>query len=157
MWRNSKQRSFKRQAACKCGHPQSLWHNEHGCRAKNCACQKFDRIALPSKYNAIRTECQSEHSHRSKLEAKECDNLRFRKLAGDIKDYKVEVRTPIYAGKIFLWTYICDFVVEHNDGSKEYREAKGLVFGRFKKSWAFLQEMHKDDSNIRFTIVTKNG
>jgi hypothetical protein len=99
------------------------------------------------KYRNVREICLSDHKHRSKLEAATCNELLFRKKAGDIEDYVVEKKIPIYAdppeNKIFLWNYYLDFFVS-KWGKFEAVEAKGMMLGNFKKTWALLQKMHPE-------------
>lgn len=105
--------------------------------------------------NAKSCYCLSDHFHRSGLEGRVCDELRLRKIAGDLKDYRREVRLPLALDGCKLGVYICDFVVEENDGTIEYLEAKGIAFQRWKRNWDILMHMHKDDPKYKFRVVRK--
>jgi len=81
--------------------------------------------------------------------------LRLRKIAGDIEDYRVEVTIPLELDGVKLGTYRIDFIVNHNDGTREYLEAKGLFFQKFKRDWKILEGMLRNDPKAKMTIVTK--
>jgi len=51
--------------------------------------------------------------------------LKFRKKAKDIKDFKKQVKFAIKIGDVHIANYFLDFQVEHNDGSTEYIDIKG--------------------------------
>ena len=104
---------------------------------------------------AIQTHCLSEHYHRSGLEAKTCDELRLRKLANDIKDYRVEVNFPLELDGVKLGTYRADFVAENHDGTFEIIEAKGIAFALWKQKWKILQGMLRNDPLYSFRVVTQ--
>jgi DNA-binding sugar fermentation-stimulating protein len=54
-----------------------------------------------------------------------------------------------------LGTYRVDFIVDENDGTITYVEAKGIPFPLWKQKWAILQGMHKDDPLVKFQVVRK--
>lgn len=101
------------------------------------------------------TICNSDHRHRSGLEARVCDELRLRKLASDIKGYIREVPMRLELDGLNLGTYIADFVVEHFDGTTEIVEAKGIAFPLFKKKWAILEHMNRNNPMVKMTLVTR--
>lgn len=109
--------------------------------------------------NAQSSYCLSHHYHRSKLEARVCDELRLRKIAGDILDYRIEVPIVLMDGEVniskYIGKYVADFVVDHVDGTKEIIEAKGIQFTMFKKKWAALERMYQNDVNMKLTMVTR--
>src|SRR5690554_5072280 len=68
----------------------------------------------------------------SKAEADYYLELRHRLKAGEIKGFGCQPRIPLLPGfekqgrKIRPVTYIADFIIEHNDGSIEYIDVKGM-------------------------------
>ncbi len=119
---------------------------------------KYWRRKKPIEGHSIKAKsgyCLSNHFHRSGLEIKTCDELRLRKIGGDIKDYRVEVRIPLELDGVKLGTYICDFVVEDLDGGITFTESKGISFPLFRQKWAILQGMHRDNPLMRFQVVTQ--
>lgn len=99
--------------------------------------------------------CLSDHFHRSMLEGRVCDELRLRKIAGDIKDYRIEVTYRLELEGCKLGTYRADFVVENPDGTTEIIDAKGIQFPLFKQKWRIMESMFRNDPNTVLRIVTK--
>ena len=89
------------------------------------------------------------------LEGRVCDELRLRKIAGDMKDYRREVTLHLELDGCKLGTYRVDFVVEENDGCTTFVEAKGIAFPLWKQKWAILQTMHKDNPLMKFLVVRR--
>lgn len=118
---------------------------------------KYWRRKKPTEANtrAKAGYCLSDHFHRSGLEVRVCDELRLRKLGGDIRDFKVEVTFQLELGGVKLGTYRADFVVDHFDGITEVIEAKGLFFPVFKQKWKIFEGMHRDNPLMKLTIITK--
>lgn len=108
-----------------------------------------------NKYGAKRTECLSGHWHNSGLEARVCDELRLRGIAGEIHGYEIEKTIRLELEGVKLGTYRVDFVVEHLNGSLEFVEAKGIPLPAWKMKWAILQAMYKNDPRTQFRVVTK--
>lgn len=113
----------------------------------------------PSKYKSSSCYCLSDHFHRSGLEGKVCDELRLRKIAKDIKDYRREVSITLMEGEVnvssYIGKYIADFFIDHNDGTTEIMEAKGIEFPMFRKKWRALEKMYANDPTMTLTIVRK--
>lgn len=105
--------------------------------------------------NAKSCYCLSDHFHRSGLEGRVCDELRLRKLAGDIKDYRREVTLHLEIDGCKLGTYRVDFITDDLDGGITYVEAKGIAWAQWKRNWSILQHMHKGDPMVRFDVIFK--
>lgn len=108
-----------------------------------------------NKYGARKTECTTGHRHASGLEARVCEELKYRKDAGDISDYEIEKTIQLELEGVYLGTYRVDFVVTHLNGSLEFVEAKGMPLPAWKMKWKILQAMHKADPRTQFRVVTK--
>ena len=108
---------------------------------------------------AKRSRCQADHSHRSGLEARVCDELRLRKIAGasdpnGILDYDIEFRVRIQMGG-FGWNHYVDFRTHDLDGGFTFVEAKGIKTPEWRRNWGCLQEMHKGDPMVRFQLIER--
>lgn len=99
--------------------------------------------------------CLSNHFHRSGLEGRVCDELRLKKIAGDIKDYETEVTLQLSLAGCNLGTYRIDFKIQENDGSTTYLEAKGIEFPLWKQKFKILEAMHRDNPMIHLVVVKK--
>lgn len=71
--------------------------------------------------------CKQNHKHRSPSEAEECNTLHIKKKAGIIKDVEREVPFEFRHNNIFIGKHKMDFIITHNDNSKEAKEIKGYV------------------------------
>lgn len=102
------------------------------------------------------TYCLTNHYHRSGLEGKVCDELRLRKIAGDIIDYVVEKNYELESyGMPLGISYRADFVTEEKDGTTEIIDAKGIFFPLFKLKWRLMQAMFKSNPTVKFRVVTR--
>lgn len=104
-----------------------------------------------NKYNARKTTCLTDHWHNSGLEAKVCNELRLRKIAGEL-DYEVEKTFQLNLEGVRLGSYRADFVVTYPEGAVEIVEAKGMMLPSFRTKWAIMQKMYP---HYAFRIVRK--
>jgi uncharacterized protein DUF1064 len=91
--------------------------------------------------------------YHSRGEARVAAELELRVKAGDIKDFERQVNFPLIVNGHKVCTYIADFLILHNDGTREVLEVKGwrtpewiLKEKLFRASW-----LH-DNPGIRFTV-----
>lgn len=109
-----------------------------------------------SKYHSKTTQVDG-ISYHSKLEAGYAQELNLRVRAKDIKSWERQVRLSLKVNGTVVTSYYIDFVVLHNDGSREYVECKGLEMDIWKLKWKILEatfdqdfRQHPDD---RLTVV----
>jgi hypothetical protein len=105
--------------------------------------------------NAKSGYCLTYHWHQSGLEIKTCDELRLRKIAGDILDYETQKRVKLELGGHYLGSMYVDFLVHETDGTFEFLESKGIAFAKWKRDWPILQVMYKDRPEYKFRVVYK--
>lgn len=91
----------------------------------------------------------------SKFEAGEAQELEIRKRAKDIKDYATQVNFPLVVNGYKIATYIADFVITHNDGSKEIWESKGFPTPTFKLKWKLVEALYSDEYKITLSMMGK--
>lgn len=89
----------------------------------------------------------------SKFEAAQAHELTMLKKAGDIQDFESHVRLPLEVNGFHICDYYIDFVVHHNDGTKEFLETKGLKTPVWALKWKILEAMTDGDPLIRLTLV----
>ena len=82
-----------------------------------------EKAAGKSKYKNKKTEVDG-HKFDSKKEADEYLELKRRKLAGDISDFKMQERYKFIINGILVSSYRADFVVIHRNGSQEVIDVK---------------------------------
>lgn len=91
-----------------------------------------------SKYGAKKQEYNGS-IYDSKFEAGVAEYADTLVAAGEIKEVQRQVRIPLEAYGVKIFTYIIDFVFIHNDGHKEYVEAKGYETDIWKAKWKMLE------------------
>lgn len=113
-----------------------------------------------NKYRAQRTEYNGAVYH-SKLEAAVAQELDLRVKAGDIKSWERQVKLPLSVNGIHITNYYIDFLIENNDGSREFLEAKGVATPEWKLKWSLLEatfddlfRKHPDD---RLTVIKQSS
>jgi len=97
-----------------------------------------------NKYRAKSTEYGG-HVYHSKLEAAYACELDLRKKAKDIKDWERQVKLDLRVNGVHITNYYIDFIVTHNDESREYVEVKGMEMEVWKIKWAILEAVFDTD------------
>jgi len=93
----------------------------------------------------------------SKIEAGYAAELDLRKKAGDIKGWDRQVKVSLDVNGFHIANYYCDFVVYHNDETKEYVEIKSnftynMDVWRLKRKLMEATFLH-DNKEIKYTVV----
>ena len=90
----------------------------------------------------------------SKKEARKYGELKLLKEVGHIKDFSWQIRYKLYVKTTHICDYIADFIVYHNDGTKEVVDCKGYKKHQYVDSFG-----HKKTSTstayLLFTIKKK--
>lgn len=102
------------------------------------------------RYSYYRTAKQGKND--SKFEAGLARDLELRKKAGDIKDFKEQVKIPLIVNGLIVCDYKIDFVIEHNDGTTEYLEAKGYSTDVWKLKWKLFEALYSDKPDVKLTV-----
>jgi len=96
----------------------------------------------------------------SKFEAGHAQEMELRKKAKDIKDYSTQVNFPLIitnplGEKFNVGTYIADFVIYHNDGSKEIWESKGFATPVFRQKWRLVEALYSHEYKLTCVMMGK--
>ena len=103
-----------------------------------------------TKYGNVKTPCTSGHMHDSAIEARYCNELRYRFLAHDIKGFKTQVDYSINIDGQFICKHKVDFLVMLNDGKLEVHEVKG----RTTKDWILKKKMFEARyPDIKYVVI----
>lgn len=95
----------------------------------------------------------------SKDEAKYYDTLKIRKYRGEIYNFELQpkfILVPAFKknGKTYRSiTYTPDFVIYHNDGSKEYVDVKGMTTQQGELRIKLFNHFYRD---LNLSIVARN-
>lgn len=157
MFRQGRFRTWKPQRVCKCEHPPLAHYVGADGKRGHCRlcrnCEKYDEAPRPNKYHAKKQEFNGER-YDSKFEARVAADLDLRLRAGDIKAVERQVDFPFVVNgkRLGRFVYRADFLVTHNDGSKEIVEAKGMIMPIFKLKWELMQVCYPE---YKFTMRTQ--
>ena len=91
-----------------------------------------------NKYHAKSTSYGGNVYH-SKLEAAYAQELDLRVNAKDIKSWDRQVKLDLKVNGVHITNYYMDFIVHHNDGSREFVEIKGMEMPLWKIKWSILE------------------
>jgi len=96
-----------------------------------------------NKFNAKSTTYDGKW-YGSKLEASQAEMLDWRLKAGEIIEWKKQVKIDLTVNGVHITNYYIDFVATRKDGIKEYIEVKGLEMPVWQMKWRLLQAL-KDE------------
>jgi hypothetical protein len=112
-----------------------------------------------NKYHAKSTMYEGVVYH-SKLEAAYAQELDVRVKAKNIKSWERQVRLELKVNGVKICTYAIDFIVHHNDGSREFVECKGMEMDLWKLKWKILEatfDDFKEHPDDRLTVIKQSS
>lgn len=112
-----------------------------------------------NKYHSNSTQFQGITYH-SKLEAAYAEELELRRMAKDIKSWDRQVKLELKVNGYPIGNYYIDFIVTHNDGSREFVEVKGFETEVWKMKWRILEatfDDFKESPDDRLTVVKQSS
>jgi hypothetical protein len=93
----------------------------------------------------------------SAFEAEYAQELDLRLKAKDIKSWQRQVKCSIDIGGMHICNYICDFEIEHHDGSFELVETKGLETEIYRIKRKLLEAVWLPEHPDHNYTVVKQG
>lgn len=113
-----------------------------------------------NKYRAKSTEYNGIVYH-SKLEAAYAQELDLRVRGKDIKSWERQVKLDLRVNGVHITNYYIDFVVTHNDNSREFVEVKGMATDTWKLKWSLFEALFdtdfKDHPDDRMTVIKQSS
>lgn len=113
-----------------------------------------------NKYHAKSTQYNGITYH-SKFEAAYAEALDLSLKKGDIDGWDRQVRLDLSVNGQHITNYYIDFIIFHNDGSREYVECKGFQTPEWLLKWRIFEAIfdtsikkHPDD---RMTLVKQTS
>jgi carboxypeptidase C (cathepsin A) len=91
-----------------------------------------------NKYHA-KSQTYNNITYHSKFEAGYAAALDLAVKAGDIKKWERQVKLDLKVNGQHITNYYIDFIVHHNDGSREFTELKGMEMETWKMKWKILE------------------
>lgn len=105
---------------------------------------------VPQTYNGI--------NYHSRFEAGYARDLDLRVKAKDIKSWERQVKIELTAHGKRIANYYVDFLIHHNDGSKEYVEVKGYETDTWKIKWKIFEaQMEAEEPGTVLTVVKQQS
>jgi hypothetical protein len=98
-------------------------------------------------------------TYHSKLEAAYAKELDLRLKAKDIKGWERQVKLDLRVNGQHINNYHIDFIIHHNDGSREFVEVKGMALEPWKTNWKILEatfEDFKEHPDDRMTVIKQS-
>lgn len=90
----------------------------------------------------------------SKKEARYAEDLDWRVKGKDIKGWERQKRISLDVNGKHIANYYIDFVVHHNDGSREYVEVKGFATEVWRLKWKLFEALIDEiDPGMDITVV----
>ena len=105
---------------------------------------------MRKKYNNRSCKCISGHIHDSRGEAEYCTSLEMLKRAGEIKDYKTQVKYSLDVGGKHIANHYVDFVVTLNDGTERIEEYKGFATATWNIKRKLTEALYPD---IEYLVI----
>jgi len=113
----------------------------------------FKTYYRKNKFNA-KSCIYNGRTYHSRAEANYAAELDLKKKAGDIADWKPQIRVPLIVYGKKIATYILDFEITHHDGSKELIEVKGFQTNLWRIKWKLFQAIYEHDyPEVKITLV----
>ncbi len=112
-----------------------------------------------NKYHAKSTAYEGS-VYDSKLEAAYAQELDLRVRAKDIKSWERQIKLELKVNKTKICDYRIDFIIHHNDDSREFVEVKGMELPLWKLKWKILEatfddfKQHPDD---RLSVIKQSS
>lgn len=106
------------------------------------------------RYYGARTARYNGHTYHSQSEAVYARDLDIRLKSGQIKAWEKQLRMPLIVNNQKICTYIVDFLVYHNNGTREYVEIKGFMTEVARLKTKLFEALYVNDAKgITYTII----
>lgn len=92
-------------------------------------------------------------SYHSKKEAGYAAELDIRKKAGDISDWERQIKISLDVNGHHIANYYVDFLILHNDQTREYVEVKGFETPEWKLKWSLFEALFSSEPLTILTVV----
>jgi hypothetical protein len=111
----------------------------------------FSKAKQLNKFGAKRTTVDKISFH-SASEGDLYSELKLQERAGLIQSVETQVKEELCAYGEPICNYYVDFLVFHNDGTREFIEHKGKSTPDWVLKWKMLTAKYKDDKTVKCSI-----
>ena len=108
-----------------------------------CGAKKGVKTRKPSKYHN-KTQTYNGHHYDSMFEAEYAQSLDYSLKSKTIKSWERQVKLDLKINGTHITNYFIDFVVHHNDGTKEFVEVKGYETDVWRMKWKIFEAVFED-------------
>lgn len=102
-----------------------------------------------NKFGAVRAEHNGILYH-SKREARQAAELDLLVRAKEIRSWDRQKKVSLDVNGSHITNYVVDFLVQHNDGTLEYIEVKGLPTPEWILKWKLFKAIYP---NLKLSII----
>jgi len=106
-----------------------------------------------NKWTNAKQQVYNGSRYQSGFEAEYAKELDLRVKAKDIKRWEKQVKIPLIVNGFLVCNYYIDFVVYHNDDTKEYVELKGAVFAVWALKWKLFEALYSELPDVKLTVI----
>lgn len=100
------------------------------------------KLQTKNKFGAIK-QTYGGYSYHSRKEAQYAAELDLRVRAGDIKRWERQKKIELRVNGELICNYFIDFVIYHNDETKEYTEIKGFETDVWRLKWKLFEAIYR--------------
>lgn len=108
---------------------------------------------VKTKWTTARKQEHDGFRYDSGFEASYATELDLRVRAKDIKSYDKQVNLDLVVNGYVVCQYRIDFIIHHNDGTREYVETKGYATDTWKLKWKLFEALYSDRTGVKLTVV----
>lgn len=106
-----------------------------------------------AKFRNVTTEYRG-IKYQSKLEAKTAQDLDWKLKAGEIKEWKRQVKIPLKVNGVFIANYYIDFFYIDKNDTHVYLECKGMEMELWKLKWKiFIATLNEIDPGAEAIVL----
>jgi len=107
-----------------------------------------------------KTQKHNGHHYDSMFEAEYAQALDYSLKNKTIEKWDRQVKLDLKINGIHITNYFIDFIVYHNDGTREFVEVKGMELPLWKLKWKILEatfEEFKEDPDDFMTVIKQKS
>jgi hypothetical protein len=117
----------------------------------------YQKYWRPNKYGNIH-QTYNGYTYASKFEAEYAAELDLRVKGKDIEGWERQVKIPIEINNYHICNYYVDFLIYHNDGSKELVEIKGMETDLWRIKRKLLEAIYlPKHPEYNYTVIKRSS
>lgn len=110
-------------------------------------------VKYSKSWGGAKKQVYNNQRYDSGFEADYAVQLDLRLKAKDIKGWERQVKIPLDVNGYHICNYYIDFVIYHNDGTKEFVETKGYATDIWRLKWKLFEALFSYKPDTKLTVV----